>query len=395
MNGIRVALVTRRFWPLAGSCENTVADLSQELLAQGLAPAIVTARFDGRWPTEIVFRENTVHRLPFPQRFGWGTMRYMIALSRWLRRNCPDIDLVYVSRLSLEAHATLGAFEGSGIPVVLRAEMGEPLEGARGGQRRRLAGRVLRRCQTAAAVVATSEITRSRLLDAGFRTSQVHVIPDGVAPAEPRTGAAQLLARAALAGVNEDLRVGLNMPVVTYCGPLQPPTQLEALVTAWRYVAREHPHARLWLVGDGALRERLYRNIRDRDLLGRVLMPGTFDDLQDVLLASDLLIVPPGANDQSFALLKALAAQLPVLVATGPEQDNLVQDGITGRRFTASDPRALARAILDALANPEQGEKMAQAACQFTKQHRSLREMAQKHQQLFRDLIRSSKRLVP
>ena len=153
--------------------------------------SIVTARFDSRWPSEVGFREMAVHRLPFPQRFGWGTMRYMIALSRWLRRNQPDFDLVYVSHLSLEAHATIGALQGSGIPVVLRAEPDEPLDSASTHRRRRLARRVMRRCQMAAAVVTSSQATRERLLDAGFPADRVQLIPAGVELTAPRTQADQ------------------------------------------------------------------------------------------------------------------------------------------------------------------------------------------------------------
>jgi hypothetical protein len=122
MSGIRVVIVTARFWPLVGHAEQVIADLARGLFEQGMLPSILTARFDTRWPVDVVFREIPVHRLPCPPRFGWGTMRYMIALSRWLRRNRPDIDLVCVSHLSHDAHAVLGALDGAGVPVVLRAE---------------------------------------------------------------------------------------------------------------------------------------------------------------------------------------------------------------------------------------------------------------------------------
>ena len=46
---------------------------------------------------------------------------------------------------------------------------------------------------------ASSELTRERLLDAGFLANRVHLIPDGVVLAPRRTEANQLAARAALA----------------------------------------------------------------------------------------------------------------------------------------------------------------------------------------------------
>ena len=129
MNGPRVVMITRRFWPMAGSRERLLANLGQELLELGLAPSFLTARFSAQWPADIVFREIPVHRLPFSQRLGWGTLRYLMAMSRWLRHHRLDIDLVCVSGLSLEAHAAVVATKASGIPVVIRAEAEEPEAG--------------------------------------------------------------------------------------------------------------------------------------------------------------------------------------------------------------------------------------------------------------------------
>ena len=394
MNGIRVAIVTHRFWPLAGHAEQAVANLAQGLLQQGVQPSIITARFDARWPTELVFREIPVHRLPCPQRFGWGTMRYMIALSRWLRRNRPDIDLVCVSRLSHDAHSSLGALAGTGIPVVLRAEADESLKTSR------LPPRIVRRCQGAAALVAAGQASQAELVSAGFDPQRIHVIPDGVAAAAPCTLEQRMAARAALAAVNEDLRVGFKMPVASFIGPLQAEYELEKLVDAWKIVAQDWPEARLWLIGDGAQRERLYRRIRSADLHGRVLMPGTFDCHEDVIRASNVLIVSPQMAGPSFAMMDALAAGVPVLTAnrpdaSGSDADPLITDGVTGRVVAGLGPQALADAIQQTFADLTQADRMAATARQHALRHHSLSEMARRHRELFQDLMNSSKRLVP
>lgn len=393
MNGIHVVMIVRRFWPLQGCSERMIADLSQELLRQGASPSILTARFDARWPSEVVVREVAVHRLPFPRRFGWGVTRYSIALSRWLRRNQPDIDLVYAARLTPEAHAIVGACQESGTPVVLRAEPDEAWEEL--SSSRRSATRILRSCQAAAAVVAPTDAVGHRLVAAGFSPQRVHIIHDGVAPAAPRTNTIKLAARAALAGVNEDLRVGLNMPVVTAIGRLETPYGFARLITAWKRIAATHPDARLWFIGDGSQRERLYRAIQDADLHGRVLLPGSFDDLEDVMQASDLLVMPSASVDQTNTILRAMAAQLPLLAASGADHDNLVQDGLTGRRLTELVPARIAGDVLDALAQTERGEQMAAAAYRFVSQHRSLPDAARQHHRLFRNLVQSFKRRSP
>ena len=82
---LRLALVTRRFWPLVGGAEMAMANLAAEFRRQGHAVRIVTGRWEKHWPLEMVHREVPVTRLPHPRTRAWGTLRYMYALSSWLQ----------------------------------------------------------------------------------------------------------------------------------------------------------------------------------------------------------------------------------------------------------------------------------------------------------------------
>ncbi len=126
MNGLRLVFVMRRYWPLVGGAEMVMANLASELRERGATVTIVTAQWHADWPQEVVHREVPVVRLPNPLQRGWGTLRYMLAFSGWLRKHRDEFDLVYVSMLKHDAHAAVGALARSQIPVVLRAEGGGP-----------------------------------------------------------------------------------------------------------------------------------------------------------------------------------------------------------------------------------------------------------------------------
>ncbi|MFO7906550.1 MAG: glycosyltransferase family 4 protein [Planctomycetota bacterium] len=395
MSGTRVVMVTRRFWPLMGGSESVTAGLGRELMERGLVPSFLTARFDMRWPSDVVFQEMAVHRLAFPQQVGWGPLRYGIVLARWLRRHQNEIDLACVSGLSLEAHAAIKALAGTRIPVVLRAESDAPRLAEGTSPEHRVARQVARHGRTDVAVVVSSEAARQRLIDAGFSGRHLRLVPDGIALKESGWGTDTLSARSALAGANEDLRVGLYMTVVTYVGPLQAEYKLDQLIWAWQRVAGSFPHARLWLIGDGPCRNQLYRMVQDADLVGRVVMPGTFDNLEDIMRASDLLVVPSGAIDQSPTILTAMAKRVSVLVAKSPEHASVVRDGVTGRLLAQTNSNALADAISGALADPRDGEDMAAAAFGFVHQYHSRRAMGQQYHDLFEHLTGASRKVVP
>jgi glycosyltransferase involved in cell wall biosynthesis len=389
MNGLRLLLITRRFWPLVGGAETATANLARGLRALGAVPTILTARYDAQWPDFIAYREIPVHRLNVP-RFGWGTIRYRMAMSRWLRRNRPNIDLVCVSHLGPEAYTVVGALAGTGIPVVIRAEADEPFAMTHLGNPSRAISRTLRRCLRAQAIVAATSHVGQCLRELGVDPPRVHRIANGVTPLAPRSPAQKIAARRALARVNEDLRVPANQPVALCIGQLHSDNEWSVVIDAWNRVAEQWPYARLWLVGEGPQREDLYRRIRDADLIGRVLMPGEFDSTDELLQAADLLVVPTMLPKESVAVLEAMAAGLPVLVREGPGHQELVTDGVTGHLFSRRDPAALASAISRAFHHPMRGDAVATAALQRVRESRSLRDMAWSHLQLFLQLVSSS-----
>ena len=120
MKPLRVAIITRRFWPLLGGPEKVLANLAAELPARSVHATILTARWQSSWSAELLFQDVPVVRLaPAPQG-RCNTWRYLRSLARWLRSQRERLDLVYVSELRQEAYAAIGAVQG--VPVVLRAE---------------------------------------------------------------------------------------------------------------------------------------------------------------------------------------------------------------------------------------------------------------------------------
>jgi glycosyltransferase involved in cell wall biosynthesis len=164
-------------------------------------------------------------------------------------------------------------------------------------------------------------------------------------------------------------------------------------IEAWRRVAPNWPHARLWLIGDGPQREELYRRIRDADLYGRVLLPGEFDATEDLLQAADLLISPLSAPKESLAVLEAMGAGLPVVACEGTYPELLI-DGVTGFVVKPRDASALATTIARALHHPLQRDACAAAALKRVRETRRLTTMATTHLKLFQQLVSSPARLV-
>jgi len=383
VNGCRVAIVTRRFWPLVGGPEKVLANLAVELSAHGCPAFVLTARWRANWPSEILLRGVPVIRLPPPAEHRWGNLRRLRPLVSWLRANRHRYDLVYVSELKEEAYAVMRA-AGRRTPVVLRAE-----RAGRGGdcqwQRDTFCGgRIAAECRRAAAVIAPAAEIGRELLAAGYPQSLVRPIPNGVPGAPPRTPQTRLAARALLAEANQELQLPDTAPLAVYLGRLEPGCGLGGLLEAWIIILRRWPGARLWLIGDGSLRQALARRIETLNLAGRALVVGTFDEVDAVLAAADVLLRPTPECDSGVALLEAFAAGLPVVASdTAAHREWIVteQNGLLAPAF----PTLWATAVGRLLEDPELAARLGQAARQKAAEHR-LADMIDTHLTLFQEL---------
>lgn len=386
MTTARVVLVTRRFWPQVGGAERNMANLAQSLAARNVRVTILTARWLSTWPAEITVRGVHVVRLPQPERRVLGTLFYMAALSRWLRRHAGQYDLVYVSMLKHDAAAALWAV-GNRVPVVLRAEGAGQSGDCQWQRADRWGWLIRRRCRRAAAIVAPSEAIHRELLEAGYAPDRIHELPNGVALPLPRTPGARGAARQALAEAHPSLFVPPAAPLALYTGRLHPSKGLDRLLAAWKGVIARWPTARLWIAGEGPHQHALETQINSMGLHGRALLVGAFDCVDDLLAAADLFVLPSLEEGMSLALLEAMAAALPVVATDIPGNRKLVEDGREGLLVPLDGPEPLAEAMARLLADPDLGVRLGSTARHRVATEFSLWAMVDRHLTLFEQLI--------
>ncbi len=411
--GPRLVLVTRRFWPLVGGAERQMASLAAELRKLGAEVTILTAHWDVRWPAEISHHGVRVVRLPNPSLRGWGTVRYMLAIGRWLQTHRDSYDLVYVSSLRHDAYAAICARDlgvGTGMnasgpaPVVLRAEGVGQTGDVHWQHTATFGGRISRRCQKAEAIVVQNSVVDEELRTAGYQ--RLKRINNGVAlPAAARTEEQRATARADLSYANAELTVAAGAPVAVYTGKLHETKGLDALLAAWKLVIEQQPRARLWLVGDGPAAPHLANRIERLGLRRRVQLAGTFDDVDQFLKAADLFVLPSSEEGTSLALLEAMAVGLPVVVSDiascrhvlgneadgddSPDKDTEPEtaESLESLLVESGNADSLAAAVLHIFDSPETAARWGQAARHRVGEAFSIAKMAEQHLQLFERLI--------
>jgi glycosyltransferase involved in cell wall biosynthesis len=387
MNPLRLLIVVPRFWPHMGESELFAGHLADELLTLGARPTVLSSQWSPEWPISMDLREVPVLRLKHAPRGGWNTLRFMIDLTRWLRRSLDTFDAVYVLSMRQEAFATRLALKHLPVPVVLRCSEAGPNGDCAWQSTTRFGDRFRASCRLADAIVAPSAAVAEELFSCGYDHQRVQIIPAGAKVEFERTADDRFRSRGFLAEVNQDLATAPYSPVVVWVGRLLDMAVFLPLLRAWRDVAARWPSARLWLIGDGPARSALYAQIIDWELQYQVLMPGTFEDLSDVLLAADMYVAPEPLSGTQM-ILEAMSAGLPILAAESSEVRTIVDQGRTGLLVDGHDHAAWVAALSFLCDNPPAAAEMGKIAQATVREKFSSRRMAERHLALFERLLK-------
>lgn len=242
--------------------------------------------------------------------------------------------------------------------------------------------------------VAVSEPVRDALIaEFGIPPGRVSVIPNGVDLTRfcPRTSETTSQARALL-GIPQEAFVILTV------GRLIPEKNHATLVRAFEAGLGRLPHARLLLVGDGPCRRDLERLVRARELDGRVALLGARSDVDHLLRAADLFVLPSLREGLSVALLEAMGSEVPAIASAIPQNTAIIHDGQTGWLVPALDHVALAELIVQTARNRDNARVVARLARAHVAAHFSAETFARQLQDLYDELcteIRGAGRISP
>lgn len=135
--------------------------------------------------------------------------------------------------------------------------------------------------------------------------------------------------------------------------------------------------ASFWIAGDGPLR-RETESEADRAGLGRRFrVLGWRRDVDDLLRAADALVLTSRFEGLPMAVLRAMAAGLPVIASDVDGNSEAVDHGRTGLLVPPQDPRATAAAMVRLGSDPALRRRMAAAARIRARQFTAARAVAE------------------
>ncbi len=185
-----------------------------------------------------------------------------------------------------------------------------------------------------------------------------------------------------------------NAVVLGFIGSFYGYEGLDLLVNAFPTVLKQHPTARLLLVGGGFQDQQLKDQVARMGLTDKVVFTGRVPH-EEVAKYYDLInvLVYPRHSMRLTELVTPLKplesmAQGRLLVASdvGGHKE-LIQDGVTGSLFKAGDDADLARSVCELLANKDQWPARIAAGRQFVEQERNWTKSISNYAPVFQSLV--------
>jgi glycosyltransferase involved in cell wall biosynthesis len=133
--------------------------------------------------------------------------------------------------------------------------------------------------------------------------------------------------------VRNEFQLGNDTVLIGNAGRLVDFKGQEILITAFKKVSENFTSAKLMIVGEGELKEKLQNLTRELGLERNIIFAGFRNDLQAVYSAFDIYAHTPkqgGGELFPFAVLYAMAAGVPVAATGVGEIPNMTADGESG-----------------------------------------------------------------
>ncbi len=234
-------------------------------------------------------------------------------------------------------------------------------------------------------IVAVSEAVRRQVIRAGYPARRVLTLHDAVDATTFSPDRLQFGAQ-----VREELGCTTDHLLVCAVGRLSPEKGHGYLLTAFREVIAAVPEAYLVLVGEGPLRSRLQSQAAGCDLSDHIIFAGYRDDVEAIIAASDLLVMPSLREGFGDPIIEAMALQRPVIASRVGGMVEIVRHGETGLLAPPGDPGALAQAIVHLLKDPQARERMGLRGRQVALREFSVGRLADALAGLYKELASTS-----
>lgn len=202
-------------------------------------------------------------------------------------------------------------------------------------------------------VIAISQGVKSALMQSGIQQDRISVVYSGI----PDRSVPK-------AGIREKLRDEFGFSevdtVVGMVAAFTPDKAHDILMKAAKQI--QSGNTKFLLIGDGRLMDDTRSECRRNGLEGCIVFAGFREDVQDILAAMDIFVLPSRSEGLGTSILDAMQAGLPVVATKTGGIPELVDDGKTGYLVDVDNSVLLAQKLTAVIEDSQLQKSMRTAA---------------------------------
>lgn len=151
-----------------------------------------------------------------------------------------------------------------------------------------------------------------------------------------------------------------SMRIVTMAR-LAPQKNQKMMIDAFAEIVRDYPQYKLYIYGEGPLREELENKVKNMGLADRIKLPGFTDDVIGVLCHADMFVLTSDNEGMPNALAEAMAMGVPCISTDfgGGAARDLITDGVNGLIVPKGNVKALVNVMKKVLSDRDYADKLA------------------------------------
>jgi len=155
------------------------------------------------------------------------------------------------------------------------------------------------------------------------------------------------------------------------------------LIKAFGQAVNQYPNLKLLLVGDGELRSKMEKIVKEEKLEQGIYFLGSRQDIPELLTTCDIFILSSDWEGTPMTILEAMAAGKPIIATAVGGTPELVENGVTGLLVPPKDAQALAEAMLRLANNPILREKMEREGKKNVLERFDIKQIARQYEELY------------
>lgn len=180
--------------------------------------------------------------------------------------------------------------------------------------------------------------------------------------------------------VRRELRFSNDQVIMGFVGRLWPEKNPLFLLEAFATIAKLVPQAKLLIVGGGPLKQEMGEFVKETGLNDKVVFAGVRKDVDRLLAAIDIFVLPSLTEGCPTALLEAMASGKTIIASRIPSIQEIVKDGADAVLIDPHNSEELKKAILLLYDSPDLRAKLGLNA----KQKAQLYDADKLHEQILR-----------